>query len=95
VAERGGEAGWVQRGTSLSYVVLTALADRFPKEAGRWIDVLRERNDRQEMPESHDGGKAFCWTLSALWLDACPRRARAPQKRVRRSPLTADILNTT
>jgi len=68
--ERGDGEGWVQRATSLAYVVLTALADRFPEEEGHWLDLLRQRNAKLGLPAGHDGGKAYCWTISALRFDA-------------------------
>lgn len=68
--ERGNGEGWVQRATSLSYVVLTALVDRFPEEEERWLTLLRQRNARHDLPAGHDGGKAYCWTISALRFDS-------------------------
>ena len=68
--ERGGGEGWVQRATSLAYIVLTALADRFPEDETRWLDLLRHRNAWHDLPGAHDGGKAYCWTISALRFDA-------------------------
>lgn len=74
-AERGG-TGWARRGTSLSYPVLTALAEEYPHEADRWLGLLAQRNRQQGMPGSHDGGKPFSWVTSALWLDAWTWGAR-------------------
>ena len=69
VREKGG-GGWTFRAVSLSYMVLTALADHYPDEAETWIGLLNRWNEEYGMPEAHDGGKAYSWVVSALRLDA-------------------------
>lgn len=69
VQDRGGE-GWVTHGVAMSYMVLAALADRFPAEAARWLDMLDQRNHQNGMPASHDGGRPYNWVVAALWFDS-------------------------
>ena len=69
VREKGG-GGWTMRAVSLSYMVLTALADHYPDEADTWIDLLNRWNEECDMPEKHDGGKPYSWVISALRFDA-------------------------
>ena len=65
-----GAGGWILRAVSLSYMVLTALADHYPDEAETWIALLNRWNGEYNMPEAHDGGKPYSWVISALRLDA-------------------------
>jgi hypothetical protein len=67
--DRGGE-GWILHAVSLSYMVLTALADHYPHEADTWIGLLHRWNEEHGMPEAHTGGKAYSWVISALHFDA-------------------------
>ena len=58
------------RATSLSYAVLTSLADHSLQREDRWIELLQRFNLEQEMPEAHDGGKPYSWVVGAMWFDA-------------------------
>ena len=68
--EKGGDDGWVMRAVDLSYLPLTALADRYPEESERWTGLLNYWNEAVEMPQTHDGGKPYSWVVGALRLDA-------------------------
>ena len=64
------DGGWIMRATSLAYVCLTALADRYPKEADLWVAMLNRWNAASQTPDEHDGGKTYSWVTSALRFDA-------------------------
>jgi len=68
-AENAG-GGWDMRRTSLSYYVLTALADRYPEEEDRWLGLMMKWNAEMGLPEGHDGGKMWSWVNSAIRFDA-------------------------
>ncbi|NUN97163.1 MAG: hypothetical protein HUU16_13430 [Candidatus Omnitrophica bacterium] len=70
VAEKVSKEGWTVRMTDLSYMVLTALADKYPEESDKWIGMLNRYNRDYDLPGKHDGGKAFSWMNSAIRLDA-------------------------
>jgi hypothetical protein len=62
--------GWDMRRTDLSYFVLTALADRDPQDADRWLGLMTRWNTEMNLPDEHDGGKMWSWTNSAVRFDA-------------------------
>lgn len=70
LADEKPDGGWIMRATSLAYVSLTALADRYPDEGGHWIGMLNRWNAASRTPDEHDGGKTYSWVTSALRFDA-------------------------
>ena len=69
VRDRRGN-GWLEHRVNLQYVVLTALADRYPDEASEWIELLKEYNQEVGMSERKSGSKAYSFALSALKFDS-------------------------
>ncbi len=68
--DQGRDDHWVQRAICLSYLSLTALAERYPAEADKWVGLLNFWNEAQGMPDRHDGGKAYDWVAGAIRFDS-------------------------
>lgn len=64
------DGGWIMRATSLAYLSLPSLADRYPEEADQWIAMLNRWNAAVQAPDEHDGGKTYSWVTSAIRFDA-------------------------
>ncbi len=67
---------WAKRAVDLSYFPFIAMAEHFPDEADYWLDMMNRWNAEMEMPDTHDGGKAYSWVMSAIRFDAWAWGAR-------------------
>ena len=81
--------GWIKRGISLSYVSILALAEQFPERAEEWLAFLVAQNAANELPDTHDGGKAYSWVTSALRFDSWAWKASWEGNRLRVRPCEA------
>jgi hypothetical protein len=69
-ADRESSGGWEFRRTGLSYMVLSHLIDAQPDRAEHWLHILEQFNKETDMPERHDGAKAYSWMTGAIRFDA-------------------------